>query len=409
VLGPDGEASFDAVLSPEQLGDIAGVITLTTSDRVCTPLPTISFVGVGVEATGARLVGGDGHSCTLSLGRVFCWGNNLEGQLGDGGEASSPLPRPVAPLTSAVGLAAGLLHTCALDQGGTVSCWGANGAGQTGTLAAEPRLRAPRPVFGLRDARALAAGAHHTCAVDGTQGVVCWGLNDAGQLGDPRGPAVAHAPRLVAGVSGARNVAAGARHTCAPLTSGKVLCWGDNSRGQLGAATPTESSAPVEVAGLPDPTLDPVTAVVAGAYHTCALTGGGRVMCWGENSAGQCGAPPAPRVATPVAVPGLGKTAVLRAGRLHTCAVGEDRFARCWGSNSADQLGGDTRPATSSTPLRVGANLGDVVDLGAGSLHTCAVRQQAQLSVLCWGHNGEGQLGNGGTANQPLPALVRFQ
>ncbi len=137
----------------------------------------------------------------------------------------------------------------------------------------------------LQDITALAAGGDHTCALTTGGGVQCWGNNGSGQLGDGT-TTDRSAPVAVVGLeSGVAAIAAGGGHTCALTTGGGVQCWGDNSFGQLGDGTTTDRSTPVAVVGLGSG----VAAIAAGAWHTCALTTEGRVWCWGWNSFGQLG------------------------------------------------------------------------------------------------------------------------
>ena len=132
----------------------------------------------------------------------------------------------------------------------------------------------PVAVSSLTGVTAVTAGSFHTCALASGGAVSCWG--DARRL----------TPVPVAGlVSGVIAVAAGTFHTRALTSGGGVACWGENSSGQLGNLSTSHSIAPVAVSGL----AGGVTAIAAGSYHTCAVTSGGGVMCWGDNDQGQLG------------------------------------------------------------------------------------------------------------------------
>src|SRR5581483_6270471 len=130
-----------------------------------------------------------------------------------------------------IALRAGSTHACLLRQQGGVECWGNNADGQLGDGTFTPRSEATR-VSGLPPATAIAAGDRHTCAVAG-EGVYCWGANTDGQLGDGN-PAARPTPVVVTGVLGASDVAAGSVSSCAVARDGTVLCWGSNLHGQLG-------------------------------------------------------------------------------------------------------------------------------------------------------------------------------
>jgi alpha-tubulin suppressor-like RCC1 family protein len=223
-------------------------------------------VAVSGLSNGVAIAAGASYTCALlSDGSARCWGYNFYGQLGDGTTAESLTPVAVSGLSSAIAVAAGDYHTCALLGDGTARCWGYNEYGQVGdgtNTGPEmcgglyPCSTTPVAVSGLSSAIAIAAGDYHTCAVlsDGT--ARCWGYNYHGQLGDGTraGPEMCGShpcsttPVAVSGLSSAVAIAAGDLHTCAVLSDGTARCWGSNGYGQLGNGAVTEpETTPVAV------------------------------------------------------------------------------------------------------------------------------------------------------------------
>ncbi len=202
---------------------------------------------------------GDRHSCALMTGGgVKCWGYNGVGALGNGSTTSSNTPVNVCAdtacatiLTSATAVTAGSFHTCALSAGGA-KCWGNNANGQVGDGSGTTRTAPVNVCAGVGCAGALSgvtnivAGFAHTCAVS-SGAAKCWGSNDFGQLGDGTNTQ-RNVPTEVTGLSsGIATVSAAYRHSCAVLSSGGVKCWGGNSNGQLGNGTSTTSTTAVDV------------------------------------------------------------------------------------------------------------------------------------------------------------------
>ena len=163
------------------------------------------------------------------------------------------MPVSVTGLTGATAIAAGQYHTCALITGGTVQCWGHNAHGELGT-GTNNDSNVPVTVTGLTGATAIAAGQDHTCALISGGTVQCWGHNHYGQLGNGNinnsPPYGSYVPVNVFGLTGVTAITAGADHTCALLSGGTVQCWGYNLYGQLGNGSPYPAIVPVSVSGL---------------------------------------------------------------------------------------------------------------------------------------------------------------
>jgi alpha-tubulin suppressor-like RCC1 family protein len=259
---------------------------------------TFALVPVAVFGlTGANAIaGGYEHACALlSNGTMRCWGGNIEGQLGNGTTANPGTNQPVAVvgITGATTMTTGAYHTCALLGNGTVQCWGRNGQGQLGNGTF---VQSSTPVLaGITGVTGVSGGGAHTCAVLSNGTVRCWGDNQFGQLGNGS-TGTSATPVSVVGINTAVAVSAGWRHTCALLGDGTIRCWGQNQFAQLGNGTTTGSTTPVSVSG-----MSGAVAVTAGWWHhSCALLGDGTVRCWGENTWGQLGNGTRTNSSTPV-------------------------------------------------------------------------------------------------------------
>lgn len=243
----------------------------------------------------------------------------------------------------------------------------------------------------------LALGLNHTCALKADRTVACWGSNAQGQLGDGT-KEDRLTPVTVSGLSNAAVVVGGQFHSCALKTDGTVACWGGNQFGQLGDGTTTPHVPPKAVIGVSD-----AVALAGGNSHVCALRVGGAVTCWGYNSNGQLGnGKTALSTPTPVAVSGLTDAVAITAGAQLNCALKVGGTVVCWGANQDGQLGDDST-SDRSTPVPV-SGLTGAVAVGAGTSHGCAIK--ADKTVACWGRNDWGQLGDGTTTNHHTPVTT---
>lgn len=444
------------------------------------PTPSAVF---GITAATA-VAAGDEHACALEGGAVKCWGDNSQGQLGNGQSAHATAPTPAAhdfvtvPVTAigvegATVLAAGQAHTCAIvDAGavmcwgqnygsiplvipavqgatalaagggftcaltdGGVQCWGINSAGQLGDGTASDLRLLPKAVPGISNAAAITAGQSHTCVLVQNGAVKCWGSNFGFQLGDGWASRYRPLPMDGAGLSAVEGVATGDFGACALVSGGKVMCWGQNSTGQLGDNTAISRFVPQGVVGISGATaiagsathtcalvngsvkcwglgygLSPVdvagiagaSAIALGWDYTCVLLNNGSIKCWGRNDLGQLGDGTTTPRPTPVDVIGITDATAIAIGYNVTCAVLHDGGVKCWGRNDSGQLGDGTASEYRSTPVTV-AGISGATAVATSGVHTCVV---AAGQVKCWGFNGWGALGDGTTENRLTPGAA---
>jgi alpha-tubulin suppressor-like RCC1 family protein len=349
----------------------------------------------GLTSGVATVSSGNANTCAIITGGgLKCWGMNTNGQLGDGSTTTRTTAVDVTGLTSGVAaVSARLSHTCALTTSGEAKCWGRNNNGQLGDGTIAFRLTAVDVVGLTSGVAVVSSGERYTCALTTGGGVKCWGLNTSGQLGDGTTTQRSTAVDMTGLSSGVAAISLGSSHTCALTTLGGVKCSGSNSFGQLGDGTTTDRTIGGDVTGL----TSGVAAISAGRFHSCALTTGGGVKCWGSNG-GQLGDGTTTQRTTAVDVTGLTSgVAAISSGGNQTCAITTGGGMKCWGVNSSGQLG-DGTTTTRTTAVDVTGLTGGVVALSAGFSHTCALTTVG--GVKCWGSNANGQLGDGTTTQR---------
>ncbi|HEX6273555.1 MAG TPA: hypothetical protein VFZ53_10950 [Polyangiaceae bacterium] len=351
---------------------------------------------------------GENHGCAIWNARVYCWGDNTFGQLGVGGTEASLAPQALALDGSWSGVAAGTHHSCALDERGRVACWGSNDRGQLGTGDRDPR-DVPEFVDLPERARFVTTHFSHTCALLEDSTLHCWGKNDEGELGQHdelygEDPTVADALGPVAVPGSFRAVDAGQGHTCAIRDDGALFGWGRNSEHELGEAAGLQIRVPIQI-GSDDDWL----AVEAGQDHTCALRGDLSAHCWGyntafeENEGAPLGIAGATLVTSPRRLPNAGNFTELRSDTFHTCAIDVDTGLSCWGRNVEGQLGVGDRELRAE-PVLVSHGY---VGVAVGRFSTCAIGQDATLG--CAGKNDVGQLGTGDIEDRERLTPVTFE
>lgn len=376
---------------------------------------TFSATPVAVSGLSSGVVSiatGESHACAaLSDGTVKCWGNNDQGQLGDGTSISSTVPVSVSGIPSgATKVTAGYGHTCALVSGG-VKCWGSNGHGQLGngsTTASLTAVDVTGMTSGIVDVSAAGDGVTGyalTCAVTSVGAVKCWGNNSYGQLGDGTTSSKTVATQVSGLTSGYTQVTVSVGTVCALNNLGKAYCWGDYTVGQLSNNIGGFIFNPKDTNSM----SSQVSAISVGSYYSCGIKNGS-AYCWGANGSGQLGNGNNTTQGNPVQVSGLtsGVTQIATDsdtyyGNRHACAI-HNGAVKCWGDNFYGQLGNGTTGGTSNVPVQVSGLTSGAIYVAVSLWHTCAVMNSG--GVKCWGYNSHGQLGNNSTVNSNVPVDV---
>lgn len=343
------------------------------------------------------------HTCAIDGGHgVQCWGGNSAGQLGDGSTIDRARPARVASLDSGfIAVAAtSAQRSCALRTSGEVLCWGLRFPGMP---AGTPTT--PVPVSGLGPGSgviAIALGTDHACALKSNGIVACWGSNFFGQVGNGTTGGMLP-PSPVIGLTNAVAIAAGTEHTCAVKADQSVYCWGRNFAGALGDGTSTDRNEPTAVTSLG--AGSGIVGIGAGYGYTCAKRNDGAAFCWGFNAYGQLGDGTTTMKLIPTLVQGIGMgtdTAAISGIYYHSCARTGSGAAYCWGNNGHGQLGdGTTSDHSTAVPV---LTLGTGVEaIATGGSHSCAIKDGV---VYCWGANASGQLGNGTYVETTTPMIA---
>jgi alpha-tubulin suppressor-like RCC1 family protein len=362
------------------------------------------------QQPGGGASAGLSHSCAVaSDGQAYCWGANHRGQLGNGTAGGTfDTPQLVAGGLSWQAVEASKVYTCGLTTDGQVYCWGSNTFGELGIGTRDFLTHpVPEPVTGGHTFQSLASlgttDSQSTCAVTTGGDMYCWGSNASGQLGIGAVTFVEPAPTLVTGGHEFAGPAAlGRRVACGVTTGGQILCWGLNDFGQLGRGYTTSFFSPEP---WPEPVLgDHVfEAVAVGSMHACAIDATQAAWCWGRNFDGELGLGTTlpGRLPTPQPVTGGHLFAQVNAGWVFSCGVDATGQGFCWGQNQYGQLGRGFKggPDQPMPGLVVGDH--SFRAISTGRQHACGITTTGE--TYCWGDGASGQLGNGSTTATSTP------
>lgn len=320
------------------------------------------------------------------------------------GTSSDPSPAPPASATPSPSpsptpivfnqIRTGGNDTCGIATSGRLTCWGLNDAGELGNGTTSDESL-PTNIDSGTTYIAVATGSDggysHTCGITTSGALKCWGDNLFGELGNgtttnEESPVVIDSGTTYAAIAVGGN--GSEAHTCGITTGGVLKCWGSDTQGELGDGGSSEQNSPIVIHSGTS-----YTAVSAGNTHTCAITSAGALQCWGQNQYGQLGS------GNPVVDSGVSYQSI-SASYTATCGITTGGVLKCWGTGD---LGNNTYSAPQSSPI--------VIDSGT-SYHSVSVGPAAICGITtsnalkCWGVNSWGEVGNGTESAQETPAFI---
>jgi alpha-tubulin suppressor-like RCC1 family protein len=371
------------------LGGTEGIQSLQVSSP---SLPTLQVAAIAFPPLPAqRLTVGRGDGCWLTLnGTAFCWGQNFDGQLGNGTHVRQYQPVPVAggrtyvAISTVSAIGTGLYSTCGIASDSVAYCWGSN---------SHVSSSVPVPVAGAPKLVSVTVGEDFACGLTPSGTAYCWGNNSLGQLGD--GTLIGqNIPAPIAGSLRFRQLSAGVSHTCGISWLGQMYCWGYDPY-----VLPTADPLPKPIVATAR-----FASLIVDGYHSCMIALGGDLYCWGANLRNEVTAQPGGPGYLPVpTLVSTGHSFVkFGLGFETTCGLEADGSAYCWGRNNEYSVG-DTILTGGATPGLVQGGLHFAVVEGGG-VATCGITLAETLH--CWGSNFGGALGIPDSSQQFTPVPV---
>ena len=365
ALTGDGTAYCWGSNEFDQLGAVETDETCTRLDR---EIPCRRrAVSVNTTLRFRRIAAGGVHTCALALDdRIYCWGDNLRGALGDPSLRSSTTPAAIATTALFLDVAAGDQHSCAVRLDGVAVCWGFNDWGQIGVGSGTASIPAPATIGGATRYAAITASGARTCgrATDGS--AFCWGRTWAGIGGTSNGAREQTTPQRVQGTLLFRSVEAGVNTTCGVTLDDVAYCWEANFNGTIGDGTSAPSQSPQPVGG-----NFVLLSVRSGTVQTCAIDESGYAFCWGAGGRGELGLSPlllharcgdsrVPCARTPVRVSGWRQFSAISTGQgNHSCALSLSGNVYCWGAGDMGQRGDGRASFAEWSPVKVSVAQGN--------------------------------------------------
>ncbi|MEK2688323.1 Ig-like domain-containing protein [Bdellovibrio sp. GT3] len=373
--------------------------------------------------TWAQVATSQSWACAISdaaaspASALYCWG--AANSFGKSGVNSSTTPLLIDDTNTYQKVSLGNNHGCAIRTDGTLICWGFNSSGQVGD-ASTSSVSVAKVIDSPNKYQDISLGYIHTCGVTTTNLLRCWGENDFKRLGN-NSTTDSTSPISILSTTAFNKVAAGNEHTCAISTTGQLYCWGNNNFGAAG------STSPATLKGYPYQMDNGVvyTSVTAGYQYSCGITSTNVLKCWGNGAYGMLPLGrlrPALNSATsgaPIVIDSgvnyaqasvsfVGLTSPNILTGISACALTTNGMLKCWGSNLYGELanGANSYPSAPVT-IDQGATYNSVTAssyISNFAPANCGITSAGKLK--CWGHNENGNLGDGGFTSQPYPRFI---
>jgi alpha-tubulin suppressor-like RCC1 family protein len=334
-----------------------------------------------------------------TYGKIWSWGNNNLGQLGDSTAVSKSSPVSTAP-SGWCQLSAGECHSLAVCTNGTAWAWGSNFLGKLGDNTAVTKSSPVSVVGGFTDWCQVSAGNYHSLGVRTNGTAWAWGANTFGQLGDCTTVAKSSPVSVISGITGWCRVSAGTLFSIGIRANGEAFGWGNAGSGRLGDGTTVSKSSPALISG----GFNNWCQVSAGGGHALGVRTNSSVWAWGGNSFGQLGDNTVVSKSSPVqVVGGFNNWREVSAGGCHSLGRRSDGTLYAWGNGCCGNLG-DNCTVSRSSPVSVSGGFTDWCQVSAGCCHNIGVRTNG--TVWAWGVGTCGRLGDNAVANRSSPVSV---
>ncbi|OYZ12800.1 MAG: hypothetical protein B7Y39_18890 [Bdellovibrio sp. 28-41-41] len=306
-------------------------------------IETLPPIAVEPPAVWTMITAGDAHSCAIDAGKLYCWGLDGAGQIGNGaGSVNIEAPMQIGSSTTWSTITAGNLHTCGIDAG-KLYCWGYDYSGQIGNGAGSVNIEAPMQIGSWST---ITAGNNHTCGIDAGK-LYCWGSDVSGQIGNGAGSVNIESPVQIGVSTSWSTITTRSNHTCG-IDTGKLYCWGFDYYGQIGnGAGSVNIESPVQIG-----VSTTWSTITTGSNHTCGIDTG-KLYCWGSDVDGQIGnGAGSVNIESPMQVGSSTTWSTITAGKNHTCGIEAGRLYG-WGSDVDGQIGNGAVIGNIESPVQI--------------------------------------------------------